>query len=122
MLFPDEALINVQREWNGWRTAFVRLRALQNVHWFQPRGAPRPLLHAYGPCTSIVEGELPHDCNRTPAPHRLLVCILKCHSTAVAYAEIARRADEHQMAPEQVRQPDETSQPLGEPSSGDARV
>ena len=43
----DNPLIRVQSEWNGWRHAEVHLRDLQNVHWFQPGPAPRPLLHGY---------------------------------------------------------------------------
>jgi hypothetical protein len=90
----DPALIRVQREWNAWRTAEVRLNDLQDVHWFEPRGAPRPLVHAYMSCASIISGDVPHDCHRTPPPHRLLVCVLKRHTAAGAYSEIVRRADE----------------------------
>jgi hypothetical protein len=89
----DPALIRVQREWDGWRTAEVRLNDLQDVHWFQPAGAPRPLVHAYVSCDSVMSGDLPHDCHCTPAPHRLLVCVLKRHTTGRAYSEMVRRAD-----------------------------
>ena len=95
-MFPDDVLIFVQHEWNGWHKAFVRLCDLQNIHWFQPRGAPKPLIHAYVLCTSVIEGDIPHGCERTAAPHRLRVCILKRHSTASVYAEIVRRADDQQ--------------------------
>ena len=86
-------LIPVQRDWNGWRTVEVRLSDLQSVHWFQPHGAPRPLVHGYVPCSSIPDGHFPHDCNPADAPHQLLVCVLKRHTLASAYAELARRAD-----------------------------
>ena len=56
---PDDLLIRVQSEWKGWRNAEVRLRDLQNVHWFQPVQAPQPLVHGYISCTSIVAGEMP---------------------------------------------------------------
>lgn len=102
---PDEMLINVQREWNGWQTAMVRLGDLQHIHWFQPSGAPRRLVHAYVSCADIVDGHIPHDCERTPAPHQLLVCILKCHSIATAYAEVSRRADDQTLSQEHVLQP-----------------
>jgi hypothetical protein len=92
----NDMLICVQREWDGWRTAEVRLGDLQNIHWHQPGRAPRPLLHGYISCASITAGEIPHDCERTAGPHRLLVCVLKRHSAPSVYAEIARRADAHQ--------------------------
>lgn len=90
----DEMLVCVQREWDGWQTAEVRLANLHNIHWFQPHRAPRALLHGYISCASITTGEIPHNCERTEGPHRLLVCVLKRHSAPSVYAEIARRADE----------------------------
>jgi hypothetical protein len=95
----DETLIRVHRDWNGCRTAEVRLGDLQQTHWFQPPGAPRPLVHGYMSCTSIVSGDIPHDCNRTDEPHRLLVCVLKKHNLASAYMELARRADAQHVLP-----------------------
>jgi len=90
----DEMLVTVQREWNGWRTAFVRVGDLQEIHWFQPTGAPRSLIHAYVNCADLIDGEIPHDCESTPRPHRLLVCVLKSHTTVSAYTEIARSANQ----------------------------
>jgi len=92
MQADDAFLIPVQRDWNGWQTADVRLSDLQHVHWFQPRGAPRPLVHGYVSCGSL-NGDLPHDCNPADAPHQLLVCVLKRHTVASIYGELARRAD-----------------------------
>jgi hypothetical protein len=91
----DDMLIRVHGEWKGWRTAEVRFRDLLAVHWFQPNQAPHPLVHGYVSCTQLVTGEIPHHCSRT-APHRLLVCVLKSHTLPAAFAELARRADEHQ--------------------------
>jgi hypothetical protein len=91
---PDDLLIRVQSEWNGWRHAEVHLRDLQDVHWFQPGPAPRPLVHAYIACTNVVAGEIPHDCDRTAAPHRLLVCVLKKHTLPSAFEELVRCADD----------------------------
>jgi hypothetical protein len=56
-------------------------------------GAPRPLVHLYVSCTGLVSGSIPHVCNRADAPHRLLVCVLKKHTLASTYVELARRAD-----------------------------
>jgi hypothetical protein len=93
MRVEDGFLIVVQRDWKGWRTAEVRLSDLQHVHWFQPPGAPRPLVHGYVSCGSIVNGSIPHDCDPAAAPHDFLVCVLRRHAVASAYMELARRAD-----------------------------
>jgi hypothetical protein len=87
----DDALVSVHSEWCGWKTAEVRLGDLETVHWRQPTGAPRPLLHGYVSC-STIEGRLPHDCARETAPHKLLVCVLKKSTVPSIYTEIARRA------------------------------
>jgi hypothetical protein len=103
----DGTLIRVQTEWNGWRSAEVRLNDLHDVHWFQPDRAPRPLVHGYISCASIVDGHIPHDCQRTSGPHRLLVCVLKRHITPGAYAELARRAgDQRLLAANRLSAPD----------------
>jgi hypothetical protein len=90
----DEMFVCVQREWNGWQTAEVLLKDLQNIHWFQPDHAPRPMVHGYVSCSCITAGTLPHNCDHTQGPHTLLVCVLKSHSAPSVYAEIARRADQ----------------------------
>ena len=75
----DDLLVCVQCEWDGWRTAEVRLVDLQNLHWLQPERAPRPLVHGYVSCACIIAGGLSHECDRTEGPHTLLVCVLKKH-------------------------------------------
>ena len=88
----DDAVIAVQSEWNGWRTAMVRVSALDNLHWAQPAGAPRPLINAVVDCDRLPSGRIAHACDRTSAPHRLSVCILKSHTQAAVFQELARRA------------------------------
>jgi hypothetical protein len=88
----DEALIRVHAEWDGWRSAEVRMRDLHDVHWLRPNGAPRRFVHAFISCTDIVSGDIAHRCEAASAPHRLLVCVLKRHAIPDAYAELARRA------------------------------
>jgi hypothetical protein len=95
MQTETETLVQVQREWDGWKTAEVRLSDLRDVHWFQPDRAPRPMVHGYISCSAIVSGEIPHECSPAHAPHQLLVCILKSHTVPSAYMELVRRADEH---------------------------
>lgn len=94
----DDMLIRVQSEWDGWRNAEVRLGDLHDVHWFQPTRAPRALVHGYISCSSFATGDIPHDCDRRSAPHRLLVCILKRHTIPAVYAELAQRADDQRMS------------------------
>lgn len=89
---PDGALVTVQCEWNGWRSALVRAIDLEDLHWSQPAGAPRALLHARIRCDKVVSGALPHDCAPGMAAHDLLVCILKCRTAAAVYDALARCA------------------------------
>lgn len=88
------AMVVVQRDWSDWRTAMVRLTDLDNIHWSQPSGAPRPLIHASVCCDKIVSGEIAHECHLTPCPHSLVVCVLKSHAGPCVFEELARRADE----------------------------
>ena len=117
MRAEDENLIRVQCDWDGWRTGEVRLGDLQNVHWFQPSRAPRPLVHCYISCADIVTGDLPHDCSLTEAPHRLFVCVLKSHTVPRAYEELARRADEQQRS-----SPPSCASPVAQVISEDSRA
>jgi hypothetical protein len=89
---PDGALVTVQREWNGWRSALVRAADLEDLHWSQPAGAPRALLHARVRCDRVVSGALPHDCGPGAAAHDLLVCILKCRTAVGVYDALTRCA------------------------------
>jgi hypothetical protein len=88
----DDSVICVQGEWDGWKTAEVRLRDLLDIHWRQPIRAPRLLVHGYIRCTDVITGEIPHACEHTDKPHRLLVCVIKRHSAPSAFEELARRA------------------------------
>jgi hypothetical protein len=89
----DQALVVVQQDWNGWRTGMVLLAELEDVHWSQPTGAPRPLIRAYVCCNKIVSGDIPHDCKPAHSPHHVLVCLLKCHMAPCVFEELSRRAD-----------------------------
>ena len=90
---PDH-LIAVQTMWNGWKTALVRVGDLENLHWFQPIGAPRALLHAELLCTALRSGSVPHQCDPATRPHRLMVCVIKSHVTAVIFEALANLAGE----------------------------
>jgi hypothetical protein len=87
------SLVVVQRDWNGWRKAMVPFNALEGVHWRRPTGAPRPLIFGYVSCDSLLSGEIPHECGDATAPHRLLVCVLKCHTGPSVFQELVKAAD-----------------------------
>lgn len=93
------ALVVVQRAWSEWRTALVRVSDLEDVHWFRPAGAVRPLIHAYVMCDRVVSGRLSHDCTKSACPHRVLVCLLKSHTTGSVFEELARRANSAEVRP-----------------------
>ena len=89
----SNALVVVQRDWSGWRTAMARVGDLQDIHWSQPNGAPRRLIHASVCCNKIISGELAHECHLRPFPHNLVVCVLKSHTAPSVFEELSRRAD-----------------------------
>lgn len=93
----DDELISVQLAWDDWHTAMVPRSDLRDIHWHQPSRAPRPLLHGYVACSSIVSGNIPHDCQSQSAPHQLSVCILKKHILATVYSDLSRRANERRV-------------------------
>jgi hypothetical protein len=82
----------VQRDWSGWRKAMAPFAALENVHWHQPAGAPRPLIHAYVSCRDLISGDVPHECTGH-APHKLLVCILRQHTAPSVFQTLVERAN-----------------------------
>jgi hypothetical protein len=86
-----ETRIHVRDTWNGWLGAEVRVDDLKDVHWSQPAGAPRPILHGYVLCTQM-HGRIPHECDAADRPHWLLVCVLRHCVSPSAYAELVRRA------------------------------
>jgi len=91
-LFTDMSEVVVQRDWNGWHTASARLGDLEQVHWRQPAGAARPLIHAFVTCSNLLRGDVSHDCTATTPPHRLLICVLKSHTAPMVFEELVRRA------------------------------
>ena len=90
----DEFAIAVTGRWDDWRSVMVRVEDLTDVHWHQPTRAPRPLIHAYVVCRGTGTDVPVHSCEAGAAPHRLRVCILKCHTLRPVYADLVRRADE----------------------------
>ena len=84
--------ISVRLHWDSWQAVNVAVEDLEEIHWAQPSGGPRELLHGYVSCARISPGALPHDCKPSDGPHKLLVCILKGHTPAIVYAELECRA------------------------------
>jgi hypothetical protein len=94
MARQDDILIRVHRTWNAWESAEIRLGDLVGVHWFQPAGSGHAFLYGFIWCTDIVAGDIPHECESEPHPHRLCVCVIKKHTLGSVYLELARRADQ----------------------------
>ena len=92
MTADPDSMIRVHAQWDGWRSADVRIADLDEVHWFRPDGAPHPLLHAYVSCARIAGGTILHACDRDSAPHRERVCILKRHAMPGLYSALAQLA------------------------------
>jgi hypothetical protein len=90
----DHAIVAVQSAWSDWRAAHVRVADLENIHWVQPPGARQPIVHGIVWCNRLHSGQLPHGCELSPAPHRLLVCVLKSHTQPAVFAALSRRADQ----------------------------
>lgn len=93
VMSSEDAIVAVQTEWNGWRTAMVRVSDLQEIRWAQPPGAPRPLLHATVSCDRVASGEVERLCKQMPSSHRLRVCLLKCHLPPSVFERLAAQAD-----------------------------
>lgn len=49
--------------------------ALRDVHHRIHEGENRAHLYARIHCSDVVNGEIPHDCDASTAPHALFVCI-----------------------------------------------
>jgi hypothetical protein len=88
----EETPITVQREWNGWRCADVRLGDLQDVHWRQPPGAPRAIVHGYVSPVAMLSGDLVQEAGESAPDGRLLVCVIRCHVASDVYAALTARA------------------------------
>lgn len=93
MSVNDEVLVPVQCGWDNWRLAEVRLKDLEDVHWFQPPGAPRALVHGYVAPSTVVSGTLTAQPADDP-PGRVLVCVIKSHTAAPIYTALATRANQ----------------------------
>jgi hypothetical protein len=91
-------VVQVRDAWRGCRTAEVDVNDLEDVHWWQPPGAPRSIVHAYVLCSRLT-GDIPHDCTTKRQPHRLRVCVLKRSVAPSVHDELARRADNRQDVP-----------------------
>ena len=86
----NAALVTVRPEWNAWRTAMVRWTDLEGVHWAQPIGAPRELLHAYVSPKKLLSGNI-LDRAQAGSP-RIKVCVLKCDTLPSVFQALSHRA------------------------------
>lgn len=108
---PDDALVVVHQEWNGWRRATVRLGDLEDVRWVEPGGAACPIIRARVRCGMLVSGQIPHDCGGRSGLHQLDVWILRRHTVPCVFEGLARRADDR--LPESFSEPKEYGSSAG---------
>lgn len=94
-----ETVVRVRSGWDSWQAADIGIDSLRGVHWRQPLGAPRPIIHASVDCTDTLARALPHDCSRADGAHRVLVCVLKHDCIGPVYRELAAMADAARRAP-----------------------
>jgi len=93
-----EETVVVRRQWNHWMHGEVRLNDISHPHWddysggFQAR-APRPFIHAYISCDTLVSGEVGHSCSHGEGPHRIKVCIVKKDNSTTTFGKIKISAD-----------------------------
>jgi hypothetical protein len=86
----EDTRVSVQREWDGWQSADVRVGDLEDLHWWQPPRAPRPMLHAYITSAKLVDSAWRAASADSAA--RLLVCVLKSHTPPDTYIALASRS------------------------------
>jgi hypothetical protein len=97
MATQSDLRVRVRGLWNGWQTAEVWIEDLSDIHWHQPPGAPRPLLHAHIWRERIVSGSVPWGNGQGRRSDRLLVCVLKHDVTPEVHRHLSRVADRHGM-------------------------
>lgn len=69
----------------------MRVRELEDIHWWRPVDTPRPPIHAFLSRRSAATGEL--SCNSgAKTTHRLQTCVPKPHVAACVFQKLAARA------------------------------
>jgi len=94
---PNEAVVAVRRQWNGWEVAKYRLSDLSLVFWDTTSGgvrapAPQPFLHGYVQCDEMIEGDVAHSCLHGDGPHRIKVCVVKKDNDPKVFAGLVEQA------------------------------
>ena len=84
----DNGIVLVRRQWNDWRDARYRLCDIEGLHWTSVSGgvnapAPRPFIHGYVWCDTMIDGELAHSCRHGTGPHRVKVCLIKKNNKSI---------------------------------------
>jgi hypothetical protein len=88
----SSVVVPVRSAWNGWHKADAPVDSLEDVHWRQPAGAPKRLVHAYVMRRQILSGDIPQAGEGTDGQDRLLICVLKRDAPSAIYELLARRA------------------------------
>jgi hypothetical protein len=92
MSSDDRTIVRVRAGWHEWECADVDVCALSDFHWYQPLGAPQPILHAFVSWADPAVRSIRHECRRDSAPQRLRVCVLRHDTCPGVYRRLAERA------------------------------
>ena len=90
-LFRSAPSVAAQLAWNAWKSISLPLEDLEAPHWYQPKGAPRPIMHAYVRASRLPRQLLQEAAELSTPPEKVRVCILKCRTMAQAYDELLAR-------------------------------
>jgi hypothetical protein len=79
---PADEIVQVRRQPTDWGVAQYRRSDDSGLHWTDISGGvgatlTHPFVHGYVLCDAMISGGVAHSCRHGPAPHSILVCLLK---------------------------------------------
>jgi hypothetical protein len=94
---PTKPTVTARRRWNAPQATQVALDALWDIHYRNEAGGvcsamPRAFLCAHVWCDHVSAGAFGHVCRDGPAPHDLLVFILRSDNALYLYEELLQKA------------------------------
>jgi hypothetical protein len=89
-------MVTARRRWNAPDATEVPLEVLWDFHFRNEAGGvcramPRAFLHAHVWCDHLSEGAFGHVCRDGPAPHDLLLCLLRHDNEISVYEDCVSR-------------------------------
>ena len=89
-------MVKVRRRWSDHESLELPAEVLWDLHYRDEAGGvcralPRAFLWAHVWCDQIVQGAFGHVCRDDPAPHDLVVCILRHDNTSATYESLLQK-------------------------------